>query len=77
MVSIDPTAIRELLEAAIAGFSVLGGGMACVSGLYAEKARAERQAPAAMAHRINEGIAYGFRVSWGPSIVALAIMALT
>lgn len=71
----DLAVIRDLLEAAIAGFSVLGGGMACLSGFYAEKARAERQSLAAMADRVNEGIAEGFRLSWKPSIVALAIMA--
>jgi hypothetical protein len=38
MISVDAAAIRELLEAVIAGFSVLGGGMACVSGFYAERA---------------------------------------
>ena len=77
VISIDPAVIRGLLEAAIAGFSVLGGGMACVSGFYAERARGERQGPAVMAHRINEGIAEGFKLSWGPSIMALAIMAST
>jgi hypothetical protein len=75
VILIDPAVIRELLEAAIAGFSVLGGGMACVSGFHAERALAVRQGPALMAHRINEGIAEGFRLSWKPSIGALVIMA--
>ncbi len=75
VISIDLAVIRDLLEAAIAGFSVLGGGMACVSGFYAERALAEGQGPAVMAHRINKGIAEGFRLSWKPSILALTIMA--
>jgi hypothetical protein len=75
VISIDATGIRDLLEAAIAGFSVLGGGMACLSGRQAERALAEGQGPAVVADRINHGIAVGFRVFWRPSIGALVIMA--
>jgi hypothetical protein len=77
VISIDTAAIRELLEAAIVGFSVLGGGMACASGLRADRALARGLAPSVMAHQVNKGIAFGFRVSWLPSIGAAVIMVLT
>jgi hypothetical protein len=77
VIQVDPVGIRELLEAVIAGFSVLGGAMACASGFLADRATAERHSPDVVAHRINEGIAQGFRLSWRLSIVALIIMAST
>ncbi|HEX8690273.1 MAG TPA: hypothetical protein VF729_08520 [Solirubrobacterales bacterium] len=76
VIALDAAGIRELLEAAIAGFSVLGGGMACISGFFAERALARGQAPAVMAHQVNEGIALGFRLFSLPAIAAVVIMGL-
>lgn len=74
---IDATAARELLEAIIAAFSVLGGGMACFSGFAASQALAEGQAAEHLAHRVNEGIAEGFDFASPLSIVVLIIVVWT
>lgn len=77
MISIDAAAIRELLEALIAGLSVLGGGMAYFSGSNAAKALAEGQPPAVLTQQVNEGIGQGFNTSKWLSILALAVMVST
>lgn len=74
MVPADPESARSLLEAVVAAFSVLGGGMAYLSGHYASQALAQEQPPEFVAQRVNEGIAIGFRVASPASIVALIIM---
>lgn len=74
MVEIDPNPARELLEALIASFSVLGGIMACCSGHAAYRALAHNESPPAVAHSINEGIAEGFEAGVPLAIVALMIM---
>ncbi len=77
MSPLDPTSARVFLEAVIAAFAVLGGGMAYASGLAAAEALSQEQPPEVLAHRINEGIANGF-VSASPlSIVALIIVLWT
>jgi hypothetical protein len=60
MTLIDPESTRELLEALITASSVLGGGMAYVSGFYASQALVQGQPPEVLAQRINEGLAIGF-----------------
>lgn len=70
----DPESARSLLEAVVAAFSVLGGGMAYLSGYYASQALAQGQSAELIGQRVNEGLALGFRVSSPASIVALIIM---
>lgn len=77
MLPIDASDVRQLLEALIAAFSTLGGAMAYTSGLNADKAMAEGQSAAVVARRVNEGIGYGFRLSWPVSVAAFAIMVVT
>lgn len=73
----DVAGAREFLEAIIAAFSVLGGGMAYSSGFAASKALAEGQSPEVVAHRVNEGIAEGFERASPLSIAALIIVLWT
>lgn len=70
----DPNGTREFLEALISAFSVLGGGMAYLSGYYANQALAQDQSPEHLSRRVNEGLALGFRFGSPLSIVALIIM---
>ncbi len=77
MAPIDATGAREFLEAIIAAFSVLGGGMAYFSGFSASQALAQGQSAESVAHRINEGIAEGFELTSPLSIVALIIVVWT
>jgi hypothetical protein len=74
MSPVDPESARGLLEAVVAAFSVLGGGMAYLSGYYASQAIAEGQSSEFVAHRVNEGLAIGFRAGSPASIIALIIM---
>lgn len=74
---IDAAGAREFLEAIIAAFSVLGGGMAYFSGFAASQALAQGQSPELVAHRINEGVAEGFELASPLSIVALIIVVWT
>jgi hypothetical protein len=75
VISIDPTGARELLEAIIAAFSILGGGMAYFSGFYAAQALAQNRPPDHLAHRIDVGIAQGFEYLSPISVLALIIVA--
>lgn len=45
MAHVDPESARSLLEGVIAAFSVLGGGVAYLSGYYANQALAQDQSP--------------------------------
>lgn len=74
MAPVEAESARQLLEAIVAGFSVLGGGMAYLSGYYASQALAQEQPPEFVAHRVNEGLAIGFRGAAPASIAALIIM---
>jgi hypothetical protein len=65
----------ELLEAVIAAFSILGGGMAYFSGFNAAQALAHNGRPEFVAQRINEGIGEGFELMAPASIAGLIIMA--
>jgi hypothetical protein len=67
----------ELLEAVIAAFSILGGGMAYFSGYNAAQALGQHRDPQFVAQRINEGIGEGFKLMWPMSIVALIIVVWT
>lgn len=75
MVPADAGSVRELLEAVVTAFSVLGGGMAYWSGFNAARALALEESPERLAHSINEGIGKGFEVfslfSVGTLIIAL------
>lgn len=77
MISIDPSGAREFLEAIIAAFSVLGGGMAGLSGFRAAEALNQGQPPAVVAYRINQGIGFGYETFSPLSILALIIMLWT
>jgi len=70
----DPETTRQFLEAVVAALSILGGGMAYVSGYKASEALAEGQPPEILGQRVNEGIGQGFRAFWPLSVVVLIIM---
>jgi len=74
MAPIDPSVAKQLLEALIAGFAVLGGFMAYTSGFAAQSALEDDASPAELAHRINEGIGNGFATGAPFALVALMIM---
>jgi hypothetical protein len=74
MTPVDAGSARELLEAVVAAFAVLGGSMAYFSGFLAAQALAERQLPDVLAQRINEGIGEGFVKGALPAVVALIIV---
>lgn len=74
MTPIEADGARQLLEAAVAAFSVLGGVMAYFSGYLAAQALAQRQPPHAVAERINEGIGEGFTWGSAPALAALIIV---
>jgi hypothetical protein len=72
MTPIETSGARELLEAAVAALSILGGGMAYTSGFLAAQALAERQPPHVVAQRVNEGVGFGF--FWGSPLALVALM---
>jgi hypothetical protein len=74
VIPVDPNTTREFLEALIAGFSVLGGCMAYLSGYYASQALAQGQPPEHLSQQVNEGLGLGFRFGSPLSIIALMIM---
>ncbi len=74
MVPVDPSAARQILEAFIAAFSVLGGGMAYASGFRAAQALAQDFSPEVVAHNINEGVGSGFETFAPLSVIAFIIM---
>lgn len=69
---VDPTEVRQLLEAAIAALSMLGGAMAYLSGFGAAQALRDREPPEVVTQRINEGIGNGFL--WGAVLGAMALI---
>jgi hypothetical protein len=75
--SVDPNGARELLEAFIAAFAVLGGVMAYFSGFAAYRAIGAGEPAPVAAHSINEGIADGFEAGVPAAIVALMIVGWT
>jgi hypothetical protein len=77
MTATDAADARQLLEAIIAAFSVLGGSMAYFSGFAASLALKQGQPPDAVSHHINEGIAEGFELASPLSILALIIVVWT
>lgn len=77
MALFDPAAVRDLLEATVAAFSVLGGVMAYWSGFSAAQALALEAPPEVLAHLINEGIARGFLSGSPAAVAALIIMVWT
>ena len=77
MAPIDSDSVRGLLEAIIAAFSVLGGGMAGFSGFRAAEALNQGQPPEVVAYHINQGIGFGYETFSPLSILALIIMLWT
>jgi len=75
MAPIDAAATRDLLEAAVAAVSILGGVMACASGYAASQAMAEGWPPEILSQRVNEGIARGFSAGWPLALVIFIIGA--
>jgi hypothetical protein len=71
---IEAGSARELVEAVVTAFAVLGGFMAYFSGYLAAQALAERQPPHVVAQRVNEGIGEGFVKGALPAISALIIV---
>lgn len=71
---IDVNATREFVEAIIAAFSILGGGMAYFSGYGAAQSLAREEPPERLAHAVNEGLGIGFTHGSPFSIAALIIM---
>jgi hypothetical protein len=71
---IDATSTREFLEAIVTAFSLLGGGMAYLSGYYAAQAMAQQQPPEIVAQRVNEGVGDGFKWISPLSIIAFIIV---
>jgi len=74
MTPVDANGAREFLEAIIAAFSLLGGGMAYLSGYYAAHALAQDSSPDDLSQAVNEGVGVGFKYASPTSIVALIIM---
>lgn len=74
MIPVDPSVARELLEALIAGFAVLGGFMAYASGFAAYRGLAQELPSPQVTHRINEGLGEGFVVGAPVAVLALMIM---
>jgi hypothetical protein len=64
---------RDLLDAIIAAFAMLGGTMAYFSGFAAAQAEADGEPPVVVNDRINEGIAEGFRLGAPFAVIALII----
>ncbi|HEX6688873.1 MAG TPA: hypothetical protein VF085_09445 [Solirubrobacterales bacterium] len=74
MVPAEAADARELLEAVVAAYAVLGGSMAYFSGFLAAQALSERQPPHVVAQKINEGIGGGFIKGALPAIAAIIIV---
>lgn len=74
MAPVEADSARELLEAAVTAFSILGGAMAYFSGYLAAQAIYEHQPPHVVAQRVNEGIGEGFTKGALPAILALIIV---
>jgi hypothetical protein len=74
MAPVDLTSAREFLEAIVAAFSMLAGGMAYFSGYNAAQALAQDQPPEVVAHSVNEGLGRGFEIFSPLSIFALFVM---
>jgi hypothetical protein len=74
MISMGAGGAAEFLEAIIAAFSILGGGMAYFSGYNAAQALSHNNHPEYVAEQINVGIGEGFRLMAPLSILALIIV---
>lgn len=73
----DPGSVRDLLEAIVTAFSVLGGGMAYWSGFNAAQALADGEPPSALANAIDRGIGEGFTIFSRLAPLALIITLWT
>lgn len=71
MSGVLPDLLRPGLRVVFCGTAA---GTAYLSGFKASEAMAEDQPPEVVGHRVDEGIALGFRASWPVSVVVLIIM---
>jgi hypothetical protein len=70
----EPEAIRQLIEAAVAGASLLAGTIAFISGTGAAQALDEGRSSADLAQSINEGVAKGFRLGQWIALAAVYVV---
>lgn len=70
----DLSALSLLLEAAVVGFSVLGGMMAAASGYAAWRAVEAGRALDRLTPEINRGIVIGFEIGVYAALVAAIIV---
>jgi hypothetical protein len=77
MAPVDADSVRALLEAVIAGFAVLGGGVAYFSGFEAFAALGRNHPQSTVTERINRGLGVGFGVAAPFALMALMIMGWT
>jgi len=77
MAAVEASEVRELVEAAIAAVSTLGGSMAYFSGFAAAKASAEELVPERLGQAVNEGLAQGFLLGSPVAMATLIIEACT
>ena len=73
MAIVQTDASRELLDAVIAAFAMLGGSMAYWSGFGAARSHAADEPPSDLAYAVNLGLAHGFNVGAPAAVVALII----
>lgn len=71
---IDPEAARQVIEAAVASLSMLGGAMAIYSGSRATIAIGNGAPPDVVAAEVNAGISQGFVVGNPLALLALIIL---
>jgi hypothetical protein len=69
----DPAGIHRLFEAAVSGFSVLGGMMASYSGFRAALAIRAGRSSEEIAAEINLGVGIGFLDGASPALLAFTI----
>lgn len=63
-----------MLDAGIAGVSVLGGSMACASGYAARQAMAQEAPAEVVSQGVNEGLAEGFEIGAPAAVLAFIIL---
>lgn len=70
----DIEALREMIEAAIGGASVLGGAMAYQTGWAAMRALFQGASPEFLSTEIDLGVAHGFL--WGGPLSAIVFILM-
>lgn len=74
---LDPESVRDLLDALVTAFAVLGGAIAYKCGLAATISRAGGESLAATAEAINSGMADGFLTGVPAALIAAMIVVWT